>query len=54
MRYGLETSKRKGNLKNIIKLLEISQSAVKSNANSKAFASAVKIKEPSGISMFSE
>ena len=55
MMYGLETSKRKGNLiKENIKLYEISQSAIKSNAKSIAFASAVKIEEPSGIRMFSE
>ena len=39
---------------NIIKLLEISQPAMKSNAKSIAFSSAVKIEEPSGIRMFSE
>ena len=52
--YGVWTPKRKGNLKIII-LLEISKSsAIKSNAKSIAFASAVKIEEPSGIRIFSE
>ena len=39
---------------NIIKLLEISQSAIKSNAKSIALASAVKFEEPSGLHLFSE
>ena len=47
-------SKTERESENIIIYLKISQSAIKSNAKSIAFASAVKVEEPSGIRMFSE
>ena len=48
-RYDLGLSKPKGNPKKIIILLQKRELSIKSNAKAIAFASAVKIEEPSGI-----
>ena len=52
--YDLKILKLKGSLKNITNLVEVLQSAIRSNAKSVAFASAVKIEDPSGIRIVSE
>ena len=52
--YDLKILKLKGGLKYITNLVEVSQSAIRSNAKSIAFAYAVKNEDPSGIRIVSE